>query len=203
MSSIPKFIIVAGRPGSGKTTLAAKLAAKICVPLVCRDAIKEGYVNTHRVKHNELSQDTNRKVTQLFFDIAVHHLSGGVSIVIDAAFQHKLWAANIDVLKDVGDPYIVVCCVPGELAAKRHLQRGLEDPRREHYHGDTRVAEFRETGKIAPPGCYIPPDLNVPKLDVSTVDGYVPSLDEIAKFTGLALPNKVLYQTPTSGGGEL
>ena len=195
MNNPPKCIIVTGRPGSGKTTLAAKLATQICLPLVSRDAIKEGYVNTHGIKHTELSPDTNGKVSALFFEIAVHYLSGAVSLVMEAAFQHKIWAANIDALQAVSDPCIVICSVPAELAAERHLQRGLEDQRREYYHGDRRVADYRETGVMAPSGNYTPPDLRIPRLDVSTEDGYAPSLEEIIKFTGLNLPNKPIQRT--------
>ncbi len=188
LKKLPFCIIVTGRPGSGKTTLAAKLAARLCVPLLSRDVLKEGYVNTHGVKHSELPADTNRKISALFFDLAVQHLSGGVTIVIEAAFQHKIWAANIDALKQVSKPAIILCSVPGELAAERHLQRGLDDARREHYHGDARVSRYRETGVIAPPGNYDPPNLDVPMMQVSTENGYDPPLEEVTRFTGLALP---------------
>jgi hypothetical protein len=62
------------------------------------------------------------------------------------------------------------------------LKRGLADPNREFYHGDKRVAIFRETGKFEPGGEYIPPEYDVPTLRVSTIDGYVPSLEEIIQF---------------------
>jgi len=36
------------------------------MPLVSRDEIKEGYVNTFGVRHDQLPPDTNRMVTDLF-----------------------------------------------------------------------------------------------------------------------------------------
>ena len=39
---LPTLIVVTGRPGSGKTTLAHALAREIRCPAICRDEIKEG-----------------------------------------------------------------------------------------------------------------------------------------------------------------
>ncbi|MBD1868717.1 ATP-binding protein [Cyanobacteria bacterium FACHB-471] len=42
----PFVVVVAGRPGSGKTTLAHKLVGQIHCTALCRDEFKEGYVNS-------------------------------------------------------------------------------------------------------------------------------------------------------------
>lgn len=39
--TVPTFVLVAGPPGSGKSTVAAPLAAELVLPLVAKDAIKE------------------------------------------------------------------------------------------------------------------------------------------------------------------
>jgi broad-specificity NMP kinase len=84
----PKCIIVTGRAGAGKTTLSKKLGQKLWMPVFSRDEIKEGYVNTFGVKHDQLPPETDRLVTDLFFDVAFQLLTGKVSVIIEAAFQY-------------------------------------------------------------------------------------------------------------------
>tara|TARA_Y100000588_G_scaffold349236_1_gene399471 strand:- start:1266 stop:1934 length:669 start_codon:yes stop_codon:yes gene_type:complete len=181
MSSKPTCIIVTGRPGSGKTSLSKRLAEQLWMPVISRDEIKEGYVNTYGVKHDQLPPDTNGVVSKFFFEIVNQYLAGKISVVIEAAFQHKLWEPKMPKILELGNPFIVVCSVDGMVAAKRHLQRGLDDPNREFYHGDERVAVYRETGEMLPPDNYSAPDPNVPTVHVSTEGKYSPSIDDIVK----------------------
>ena len=180
-SKKPKCIIVTGRAGAGKTTLSKKLGQKLWMPVISRDEIKEGYVNTFGVKHDQLPPDTDRVVTDLFFDVAFQLLTGKVSIIIEAAFQHSVWEWRMPKILELSDPFFVVCSVDAEIAAERHLQRGLANPRREFYHEDKRVSLFRETGEMGTPKPYVAPDLGVPTLNVSTENDYEPSLDEIIR----------------------
>ena len=179
---LPKCIVVTGRPGSGKTTLAATLSRRLYLPKISRDEIKEGYVNTFGVKHDRLPKDTNGVVNEVFFETILSLLRGRVSVLIEAAFQHKLWDLVIPRVIEIARTSIIVCESGPELSARRHLDRGLDDPKREFYHGDKRVAKFRETGTFEPGGEYVPPDYGVPTLTVTTIDGYAPSLNEIVDF---------------------
>jgi broad-specificity NMP kinase len=98
MNVRPKCVIVTGRPGAGKTTLSKKLSESLHMPMLSRDEIKEGFVNSYGVSHEKLPADTNRKVTDLFFSATQMFLESGVSIVVEAAFQHKLWEEVVSIL---------------------------------------------------------------------------------------------------------
>lgn len=185
MSSRPQCIIVTGRPGSGKTTLARKLGERLWMPVVSRDEIKEGYVNTYGVKHDQLPADTNAFVSDFFFEVVKLYLAHKVSIVIEAAFQHEVWEPRLNNIAEFGSPFIIVCSVDGEVAARRHLQRGLDDPSREFYHGDRRVSVYRATGTMSPASQYEAPRLDVPTVHVSTDGVYSPTVDELVEMIRL------------------
>ena len=180
MNSKPKCIIITGRAGAGKTTLSKKLGRQLWMPVISRDEIKEGYVNTFGVKHDRLPPDTDGMVSNFFFDMVYQYLANNVSVIIEAAFQHSVWESRMPKILELSDSYIILCSVDTETAAQRHLQRGLANPQREFYHDDKRVALYRATGEIGTPKPYVAPNFDVPTIQVSTENDYSPSLDEIA-----------------------
>lgn len=181
MNRKPKCIIITGRAGAGKTTLAKKLGERLWMPVISRDEIKEGYVNTYGVKHDQLPPDTDGLVTDFFFRIVNQYLAGNISVIIEAAFQHKVWEPRMPLIFELASPVIVLCSIDDTVAAKRHLRRGLENPEREFYHGDNRVVHYRKTGEFLSPASYTAPKFNVPTIEVSTDGEYVPCIDEIVK----------------------
>ena len=179
MSVKPKCVIVTGRPGAGKATLCKKLQPRLWMPVVSRDEIKEGYVNTFGVKHDELPPDANGIATNIFFDIVDQYLSNNISIIVEAAFQHGVWEHRLPRIFELADPFMIICDVDAETAANRHLQRGLSEPEREYFHGDKRVVVYRETGEILPAANYETPHFDIPTLHVVTIGEYSPTIDEI------------------------
>jgi hypothetical protein len=149
--------------------------------MISRDEIKEGYVNTFGVKHDQLPPDTNALVTDSFFSLVNQYLAGKISVVIEAAFQHQVWEPRMPKICELASPVIVLCSVDDQVAASRHLQRGLANPNRGFYHGDKRVAHYRATGEILSPDSYAPPKLPLPMIQVSTDGEYVPSLDDLVR----------------------
>jgi len=178
----PKCVIVTGQPGAGKTTLSQQLSDLLHMPVLGRDRIKEGFVGTFGVRHDELPADTNRRVTELFFATVKLMLEAEVSLVVEATFQHKVWEEAVSRWSGVSQLFFIICDADPTVCARRHLERGLKDPSREFYHGDRRVTVFRETGEFLAPGEYVPPSFGVPTLRVLTADGYAPALPAIREF---------------------
>lgn len=176
----PMLIVVTGRPGSGKTTLAEKLAKNAHLPLISRDAIKEGYVHTQGVPHAQLPEG-NLAATDLFFRTVETLLEGGVSLVAEAAFQHRLWSDRLKPLAEKTRIRMVICRTENDfIAFERYIRRGLEDTTREYFHGDDGVAQVRQGFSVELPA-YDPPRLEVPTAWVDTTDGYAPEIETLLR----------------------
>ncbi|MBX3051473.1 MAG: ATP-binding protein [Caldilineaceae bacterium] len=182
----PVVVVVTGRPGSGKTTLAHRLAKALHCPLLSRDEFKEGYVRTQGRSHTALGAEVNGTIYYIFFKSVDFVVEQGVSVVIEAAFQHRLWERPLLALAEKARVAIVVCAVDPALARRRAIERGMADPKREYFHGDPVTVAARQ-GIDTPPEEYSPPSLDVPTLTVDTSDGYAPGLADIGEFIASAV----------------
>jgi predicted kinase len=176
----PSLIVVTGRPGAGKTTLAHALARAIPCPAICRDEIKEGFVNTTGQAGGG-GDDLARHVYEVFFETVQRLLGHRITLIAEAAFQHKLWAPKLEPLREIARIRIVVCDVTADLARARRIERGTADPDRMQLHADPVVQAHRE-GRDLPLESYNPPHLDVPTLVVDTANGYQPDFVMIVSF---------------------
>ena len=175
----PYLIVVTGRPGSGKTTFSKELGKQLSLPVISRDEIKEGYVHTFGKRHSELPEDTNKIVTELFFKTITQLLSANVSLIAEAAFQHKLWKSQLDLLKERTRMFMLICKVEDDrIALERFVKRGLANPMREYFHGDKGIDIARNGVKleVSP---YDEPCLNIPSINIDTTGDYDPAIYEL------------------------
>jgi predicted kinase len=170
---LPTLVIVSGPAGSGKTTLAHRLAATIGCPALCRDEIKEGMVAATPAFVPGPSDPLTVRTYGLFFAAIRLFLEHGVTHVAEAAFQHANWARGLEPLRPLAELRIVRCQVAPGIARARAEQRGQEQPTR---------AAHDDIGHFSAEPSFEPISLDAPILDVDTTNGYSPDLDAVVGF---------------------
>lgn len=175
----PFLIVITGPPASGKSTLAKLLAQQIHLPLLSRDELKEGYLQTLKLNHNEASAATGKIIYDTFFEITELFLSKNISLIIEAAFQDKLWRSILALLSEKAVIKIIVCKTKVELIQERFSKRAASNANREMFHGDESMS--KEQLDLLTVN-YQPPKLNIPTLFVDTTESYNPSLERMIEF---------------------
>ena len=177
----PLLIVITGRPASGKSTLANLLSRKIKCPLLARDALKEGYVNTAGLKHAQLSDAVSAHIYTTFFDAIDLLLSNNISLIVEAAFQQKRWEPKLSGLAAKAVIKVIICKTEPDLSKKRFLDRIPDDPEREKFHGDSSSSLINDPGGLFTEA-YEQLNLCVPTLEVDTTASYLPDLNSIVDF---------------------
>jgi len=78
MTSARVFVVIAGPPASGKSTLAPRVAAALRLPLVAKDTIKDALMNVLPVPDLESSRLLGRAAVQAMLAIATESPVGAV-----------------------------------------------------------------------------------------------------------------------------
>jgi adenylate kinase family enzyme len=177
----PLLAVVTGKPACGKTTLAHILAKEIRCPLLSRDEFKEGYINTVKLDHDHLPANIALSIYETFFEVIDLMISKKISIIIEAAFQHKLWEPKLSTCLNKADVRIVICETSKEIARARFFKRTSDDKGREKFHGD-KLSEISQSIGEQLIESYEAPQIPVPTMYVNTTDEYVPGIDTICDF---------------------
>ena len=177
----PLLIVITGRPASGKTTLAHHLSRQVNLPLLSRDEIKEGYITTTGIHHNNLDSSVDLYVYETFFQTIDLLITQGVSIMAEAAFQHKLWQPKLSGFLNKADIKIIVCTTAPQLAKTRFADRLLNEPGRKTFHGEKPIISPNDKTALLIEQ-YENISMEVPTLQVDTTNNYNPGIDVMVDF---------------------
>ena len=176
---MPTLIVVSGPMGSGKTTLAHKIAAAVGCPAICRDEIKEGMVHATPGFVAEPGDELTRRTLPVFFAVLELLLRSGVTTVAEAAFQDHVWRPRLEPLRGLARIRVVHCTVGADVAFERSIKRRQDNPlRRAHADPGPRDA----AGHRAVHRAFRKVGVDAPSLEVDTTDGYRPSFGQILSF---------------------
>lgn len=178
--SLPTLVIVSGPGGAGKTTLAHQLARVVGCPAICRDEIKEGMAHSRPGFAPAPGDELTMRTLPVFFGVVELLLRAGVTAIADAAFQDHVWRPRLEQFRGLAQLRIVHCVVTHDVAFRRVLQRGQDNPVR-RVHADPRpdhdLAAFARQRDA-----FDRVSVEAPCMEVDTTDGYQPGLDEIVRF---------------------
>lgn len=169
----PTLILVSGPAGSGKTTLAHELAIAVGCPALSRDEIKEGMVFSNPGFAASYSDALTMRTFGLFFEAITLLLRAEVTLVAEAAFQHRLWVQGLGPVGELATLRIVRCMVSDEVARERLATR-MRTQRTRVAHADAEYLTLNEP--------FDPIHLDAPALDVDTSEGWSPDIPAIARF---------------------
>lgn len=169
----PTLIVVSGPAGSGKTTLAHRLAAAVGCPALCRDELKEGMVASTPGFVPATSDTLTVRTYDLFFATIQLFLEHGVTHVAEAAFQHPVWMRRLGPLLPLAELRVVRCHVDPAVGRERALRRIREQPGR---------AAHDDAGHFAVERPFTPLQLAVPTFDLDTTAGFLTDLGPLVAF---------------------
>ncbi|MEO8368611.1 MAG: AAA family ATPase [Candidatus Solibacter sp.] len=167
-----RFVIVTGLPGSGKTTLAAQLAAALDLPMLDKDAILEQLFDTRGTGDAAHRRSLSRESDAIFQARAA--ASTGAVLV---SFWHQPGMAHDSGtptawLSALPAPIVNVHCVcPPEVAAERFIRRARHPGHLDSQRSHAQLLQSLETLASLPPldlGPRIEVDTTCP-IDLSSI----------------------------------
>lgn len=133
----PTVVIINGAPGTGKSTLARRLARDLSLPLVCKDNIKEILFDTLGWSDRAWSMKLGKASFELLYHLLECLLAANQSMIVETAFTPELSTPRFVELRDRYrfEP-IQILCVADEQVLWERFRRRSESGERHPGHVD-------------------------------------------------------------------
>jgi predicted kinase len=164
----PVLIIVSGLPGTGKTTLARRLAADLRLPVFSRDGLYETLYDALECQSNGCSPLMGHTAFTLLYFVAGSILAAGQSLIVEGFFGNiELRSAEFLRLQHSAnfEPFQILCKADGRILLERFLARTGTSER----HAGHRDLEWIEQNKEQLlQGCLTPLALRGQIIEIDT-----------------------------------
>lgn len=127
----PLLLIVTGPPAAGKSTLAARLAADLHLPLFSKDMFKEALHERFGGSDRLASQQLGVAAYDLLYVVTEAELAAGRSLLVEANFRPEVSGAYFQAIlgRHPAAPVQVHCTASPEVLADRFRRRSDEGGR--------------------------------------------------------------------------
>lgn len=160
MAELPRLIVVTGPPGAGKTSIAATLKARLGLPLIAKDALKEALGDGMQFDGaRDASQRLGMGTFHVQFAVLHELLEAGVSVIAEGNFRLGEW---FEQLPPARITQLYVTARP-EVLRERLLAR---DSHRHPVHYDAEAAD--EIARRAAAGEWLPLPIGGTLVEIDT-----------------------------------
>lgn len=165
----PLVVVVAGAPGSGKTTLARYLAAALTLPLFTKDTIKETLFDTLGWGDRIWSRKLGTAAVALLFGCIEAELAAGRSCIVESNFHPTRANGDFQALRARYPfrPCVVYCHAEEAVLLARFAARAHSADR---HPGHVDQQNYDEVAAAMRGGSYGPPDIGGAVITVDTTD---------------------------------